>query len=88
MPLGGKTYHVQTEDCALKTPVVSTLLYLDGEILASKKTDYSSLLAGPDPDSRIRKLMVFQHRLMIKELISGTYTSGGPGKQDIRLQPE
>ncbi|MFZ3121795.1 MAG: hypothetical protein WA104_00255 [Thermodesulfovibrionales bacterium] len=33
----GKVYHVQTEDSGLNNPVIVTLLYFKGTILASKK---------------------------------------------------
>ncbi len=87
VPFSGRTYHVQTEDCVMKTPVVRTLLYCEGEILATKETDCSPLLARPDSDRKIKKLMVLQHRLMIKELVSGMHTDGGAGKED-RTNPE
>jgi hypothetical protein len=34
----GETYHVQTEDNGLANPVVVTLLYHKGAILASRRT--------------------------------------------------
>ena len=67
-------YHVQTEDCSLKTPVVRTYLYFKGEVLASKDVNYSRIVGKPDFASKIMKLMVFQHRLMIKELLAGRHT--------------
>lgn len=67
----------------MKVPVVRTLLYCAGEILATKETDYTSLLTGPDSDLKIKKLMVLQHRLMIMELVSGIHTDGGAEKQKI-----
>ena len=33
----GKVYHVQTEDSGLNNPIIVTLLYIKGTILASKK---------------------------------------------------
>ncbi|GFP33969.1 hypothetical protein HKBW3S42_02309, partial [Candidatus Hakubella thermalkaliphila] len=33
----GKVYHVQTEDSGLNNPIIVTLLYFKGTILASKK---------------------------------------------------
>ncbi len=74
VPFGGKMYHVQTEDCALRVPVVRTFLYHKGEVLASKDVNYSRIVGMPDLSSKINKLMVFQHRLMIKELLAGRHT--------------
>ena len=76
VPFGGKMYHVQTEDCSLKPPVVRTFLYFKGEVLASKDVNYSRMLGKPDFARKITKLMIFQHRLMIKELLAGRHTGG------------
>lgn len=80
MPFGGKMYHVQTEDCALRTPVIRTFLYCKGEVLASKDVNYSRIAGMPDSSSRIEKLMVFQHRLMIRELLAGRHTKSHSGR--------
>jgi hypothetical protein len=74
VPYKGTLYHVQTEDSGLKTPVVITLLYLKGTILASKKTNYSDLAGSPDYKEKVRELMKEQHKAMIKELIAGKHT--------------
>ena len=33
-----KVYHIQTEDKGLQNPYIESLVYVGGEILASKKT--------------------------------------------------
>ncbi|MBI4690986.1 MAG: hypothetical protein HY754_12105 [Nitrospirae bacterium] len=70
----GKVYHVQTEDSGLKNPVIVTLLYFKGTILASKKTDYSRLIGSPDINKQVRELMKEQQKAMMKELIAGKHT--------------
>lgn len=83
----GKVYHVQTEDSGLKNPIIVTLLYYKGTILASKKTDYSRLLApGKDLRNDVRELMKEQHKTMLKELIAGKYHA--KEGQGIDLQQE
>jgi len=74
VPYKGTIYHVQTEDSGLKSPVIVTLLYLKGTILASKKTDYSHLTASPDYKEKVRELMKEQHKAMLRELIAGRHT--------------
>ena len=69
-----KIYHIQTEDSGLKNPVIVTLLYSKGAILASKKTSYEHILDDPDFKDKVRKLMKAQHKIMIKELLAGKYT--------------
>lgn len=70
----GVTYHVQTEDSGPKNPVIVTLLYLKGTIIASKKTSYSHLIGDPDLAKKVETIMKSQHKGMIKELILGRYT--------------
>lgn len=64
----GKTYHVQTEDSGPANPQIVTLLYHQGAILASKKTNYAHLIGQPDLEDKLRNLMKQQHREMIMEL--------------------
>ena len=46
----GVVYHVQTEDKGLDTPLILTLVYVGGAILASKRTQYHDLInTGFDP---------------------------------------
>lgn len=69
----GKTYHVQTEDEGIDSPVINTLLYYQGEILCSKKTSYADLVGQPHLKEQLLQLMKEQHRKMIKELMKGKY---------------
>ena len=70
----GKIYHVQTEDSGQTNPVIVTLLYAQGAILASKKTSYTHIIDEPDWKEKVRTLMKEQHKIMMKELVSGKYT--------------
>jgi len=74
VPYKGAIYHVQTEDSGLKSPVITTLLYIKGTILASKKTNYSHLVDSPDYKEKVRELMKEQHKAMLRELIAGKHT--------------
>ena len=75
VPYKGTIYHVQTEDNGMKNPVIITLLYLKGTILASKKVNYGHVTSSPDYKEQIRELMKEQHKSMIKELIAGKHTA-------------
>ena len=70
----GETYHIQTEDSGLRNPIVVTLLYSKGAILASKKTNYSHLVDDTDYSEKVKRLMKEQHRSMIKDLLTGKCT--------------
>jgi hypothetical protein len=68
-------YHIQTEDNGLRNPIIITLLYHKGTILASKKVSYAEFTSDPDCKEKVRKLMKEQHKTMMKELIRGNYTA-------------
>lgn len=82
VPYKGKLYHIQTEDNGRKNPIVVTLLYYKGTILASKKSSYADLVSHTDYKEKVRGLMKEQHKNMMKELIRGTYTA------DLDQNPE
>jgi hypothetical protein len=85
----GKIYHCQTEDGGVNNPYVTSLLYLQGAILASRKTSYADILKADCLDEVVRELMMEQHKKMIRDLMHGkldlnnaphesTYTSSTP----------
>lgn len=69
----GETYHVQTEDNGVNNPVVVTLLYFKGAILASKKTSYRDLLDKAAYQRDLMNLMKTQHKDLMHELLAGLY---------------
>jgi len=70
----GNIYHIQTEDSGIRNPVIISLIYLKGAIIASKKISYSHMVGEPDYRKKIKRLMEEQHRGMITELLEGNYT--------------
>ncbi len=75
VPYKGKLYHVQTEDNGTRNPVIVTLLYIKGTILASKRTSYAHILSDQRYKELVREMMKEQHKTMIKELIRGVHTA-------------
>ena len=68
---GGVTYHVQTEDKGLKTPIILSLVYSGGAILASKRAPYDDLIAaGFDQNALIERLQR-QHKLICAAINAG-----------------
>ncbi len=67
----GKTYHCQTEDGGVSSPSIISLLYLQGAILASRKTSYADILKADCLDEVVRDLMMEQHKQMIRDLMHG-----------------
>lgn len=77
---GGETYHVQTEDNGLGNPVVVTLLYFKGAILASRRTSYQELLPRPSCQKELMELMKSQHREIMHDLLAGKFDERIGGK--------
>jgi hypothetical protein len=67
----GVIYHVQTEDKGLGTPVILSLVYSGGAILASKRSPYDDLVArGFDEDVLAARLQR-QHKLICAAVHAG-----------------
>ena len=67
----GVVYHVQTEDKGLNTPLVLSLVYLDGAILASKRTPYDDLVESGFDQSILAKRLQRQHKLICAAVRGG-----------------
>lgn len=69
---GGVVYHVQTEDRVGPSPLIETLVYVKGEILADRRTEYRDLLeAAGGERSTVQVLMERQHRSVVEAIRSG-----------------
>lgn len=68
-----KVYHVQTEDKGVNNPYIESLVYVGGEILASKKTSYAEQLKSGIDEKFISGLMEQQHRTMIAAIKRGRF---------------
>ena len=66
-----KVYHVQTEDKGTSNPYIESLVYVGGEILASRKTSYADKLGEGADEKEISTLMEQQHRTMIAAIKRG-----------------
>ena len=67
----GKVFHVQTEDKGLKRPVVMTLVYDHGTILASKRTPYDDLVAAGFDEDALTERLQKQHRTICAAIRAG-----------------
>jgi hypothetical protein len=68
-----KVYHIQTEDKGLQNPYIESLVYVGGEILASKKTSYAEQAKTGVEEKWIGGLMEQQHRTMIAAIKRGRF---------------
>ena len=68
---GEVVFHVQTEDKGLGNPFIESLVYVGGQVLASKRASYAELLAEGKEDKEIVAFMDHQHRTMIAAIRHG-----------------
>ena len=67
----GVTYHVQTEDKGLDSPIILSLVYAGGTILASKRSPYGDLIESGFSDEVLAERLKRQHRLICAAIHSG-----------------
>lgn len=84
----GVIYHVQTEDKGLDSPIILSLVYAGGTILASKRSPYQDLIAEGFSDEVLAERLKRQHRLICAAIHSGRIddlkkmTGRAKGKRD------
>jgi len=67
----GVTYHVQTEDKGVATPLILSLVYNRGTILASKRSPYDDLLVPVFDEKALIERLQKQHKLMCAAVRAG-----------------
>jgi hypothetical protein len=67
----GVTYHVQTEDKGLAKPIILSLVYNRGTILASKRLPYDDLLEGDFDEVVLEVRLQRQHKLICAAIQAG-----------------
>ncbi|HEU4596345.1 MAG TPA: hypothetical protein VFS10_14500 [Pyrinomonadaceae bacterium] len=71
IPHEGVTYHVQTEDKGLDTPLILSLVYVGGAIIASKRTTYEDLIAEGFDEKVLTERLQRQHKLICAAIRAG-----------------
>src|SRR5215472_9343800 len=67
----GVVYHVQTEDKGLQTPIILSLVYIGGAILASKRAPYDDLIASGFDKQVLAERLQRQHKLICAAVRAG-----------------
>src|SRR3979411_754603 len=67
----GVVYHVQTEDKGLDSPLILSLVYAGGAILASKRSRYEDLIAAGFDEEVLTERLRRQHRLICAAINAG-----------------
>jgi hypothetical protein len=68
---GGVIYHVQTEDKGVETPLILSLVYNRGTILASKRSPYNDLLQNGFDEQVLADRLQKQHKLICAAVRAG-----------------
>jgi hypothetical protein len=68
-----RVFHIQTEDKGEGNPCVESLVYVGGEILATKRTSYAEVIQSGGDDHAVQDLMEQQHRTMIAAIQRGRF---------------
>jgi hypothetical protein len=69
----GRIYHVQTEDKGVDNPLIETLLYRGGEILAARRSSYEDLRSGGFDEAAIARRIEEQHNAVIADVRAGRF---------------
>jgi hypothetical protein len=67
----GVVYHVQTEDKGLASPLILSLVYSGGAILASKRSPYHDLIIAGFDEEKLTERLRRQHRLICAAISAG-----------------
>jgi len=67
----GQLYHVQTEDRGKQNPILESLVYIGGTIIAKKLTSYSDQLDKGAGEEAINALLKRQHQVVIAAIKAG-----------------
>ena len=67
----GVIYHVQTEDKGLESPIILSLVYSGGAILASKRSPYEDLIREGFSDEALAERLKRQHKLICAAIHTG-----------------
>ncbi len=89
----GVVYHVQTEDKGLESPLILSLVYAGGAILASKRSPYEDLIESGFSEPVLAERLKRQHRLICAAIHAGRLEELkrmglGPGELKIEEEAE
>ncbi len=89
----GVVYHVQTEDKGLESPLILSLVYVGGAILASKRSPYEDLIAEGFDEAVLTERVHRQHRLICAAIKAGRIEElkrmgGGIDKDEAKVEED
>ncbi|HEY9231698.1 MAG TPA: hypothetical protein VIS78_06115 [Blastocatellia bacterium] len=87
----GQVYHVQTEDRGQSNPVLESLVYIGGTVIAKKLTPYAEQMSQGADEQIIAGLLKRQHQIIIAAIKTGRVREliaryAGQASQGVRSQ--
>jgi hypothetical protein len=70
---GEMVLHVQTEDKGLDNPFIESVLYLRGQVVATRRQAYAKLLEEGKGEREIAAMMEHQHRTIVAAIKAGRF---------------
>ena len=81
----GVIFHVQTQDKGIEFGYIETLIYTSGQVLASRRVPYASILEDVRNEEEIQKIMEEQHQSIIQEIKEGKFDHYLSFEEDMEL---
>jgi hypothetical protein len=67
-------FHVQTEDKGAGNPLIESLVYVGGQVLAAKRASYADMWADGQGREAVAHMMETQHRRVIAAIRAGKFS--------------
>lgn len=84
----GKVYHLQTEDSGEGHPHIITHVFVDGHIVATRKTPYEQHVGKDDIKEIVRDMMRQQHKAMALAIRDGDFDDEKPRAREVKDRAE
>ena len=84
----GRTFHVQTEDSGVDKAHIISHLFEGGNILETRKCDYTNIIDSEQRDKVLMSLMLNQHQALIRELENGQLDEALKGSESAEQEPD
>lgn len=84
----GKVYHLQTEDSGEGHPHIITHVFVDGHIVATRKTPYEQHVGKEDLKDIVRSMMREQHKAMALAIRDGMFDDEKPRAREVKEKTE
>ena len=73
VPHNDRVFHIQTEDKGDGASEIESLVYVGGEILATRRTSYADAIRAGRDDRLVQEILEQQHRTMIAAVQRGRF---------------